>query len=60
MEYQTLELNIKNNLAVVVLSRPDVFNSMDALMRAELTEIMGDTKIKLIEGPRIFNGNKKQ
>ena len=40
MEYQTLELNIKNNLAVVVLSRPDVFNSMDALMRAELTAVV--------------------
>ena len=40
MEYQTLELNIKNNLAIVVLSRPEVFNSMDALMRAELTAVV--------------------
>ena len=31
-----------------------------SIMRDELTEIMGDTKIKLIEGPRIFNGIKKQ
>ena len=40
MEYQTLELNIKNNLAVVVLSRPEILNSMDALMRAELTTVV--------------------
>ena len=31
-----------------------------SIMRDELTEIMGDTKIKLIEGPRIFNGIKNQ
>ena len=30
-----------------------------SIMRDELNEIMGDTKIKLIEGPRIFNGIKK-
>ncbi len=36
MDYQTIRLDIEDNLAVLTLNRPDVMNALNALMRAEL------------------------
>ncbi len=36
MDYQTIRLDIENDLAVLTLNRPEVMNALNVLMRAEL------------------------
>ena len=38
MKYQTLELTIEKNLAIIKFTRPEVLNSLNSLMRAELKD----------------------
>ncbi|WP_420584046.1 enoyl-CoA hydratase-related protein [Ruegeria sp.] len=40
MEYETILLDITDNLAVVTLNRPDKMNALTAQMRAEITHAM--------------------
>jgi 2-(1,2-epoxy-1,2-dihydrophenyl)acetyl-CoA isomerase len=40
MKYQTLELTIEKNLAIVKFTKPDVLNSLNSLMRAELKDVI--------------------
>ncbi len=40
MDYETLLLDIADDLAVVTLNRPDKMNAMTAQMRAEVTHVM--------------------
>lgn len=37
MDYQTVTLEIRNDVAVVMLDRPDVMNALNTQMRAEIT-----------------------
>ncbi|MCH2165100.1 MAG: enoyl-CoA hydratase-related protein [Marinovum sp.] len=37
MQYQTLKLDITNDVAVLTLNRPDVMNALNTQMRAEIT-----------------------
>lgn len=41
MDYQTISLEIANDIAVVTLNRPEVMNALNAQMRAELTHAFG-------------------
>ncbi|MDF1855451.1 enoyl-CoA hydratase-related protein [Pseudooceanicola sp.] len=40
MDYQTITLNIADNIAIVQLDRPDVMNALNGQMRAEITDAM--------------------
>lgn len=40
MDYQTLTLDVADDVAVVTLNRPDVLNSLNGQMRAELLNVM--------------------
>lgn len=42
MEYQTITLSTKEDLAVIILNRPDVMNAMNAQMRAEVKHAVID------------------
>lgn len=39
MEYQTLLLNIENNIATITLNRPDAANAMNPIMAKELSDV---------------------
>ena len=38
MNYETIELEIKDQVAVIRLNRPDVKNALNTQMRAEFTQ----------------------
>ena len=38
MDYETIELELKDKVAVIRLNRPDVKNALNTLMRAEITQ----------------------
>ena len=38
MNYETIELEIKDQVAVIRLNRPDVKNALNTQMRAEITQ----------------------
>ena len=42
MQYQTIALTIRDNIAVLRLKRPDVMNALNTQMRAEITHAMKD------------------
>jgi 2-(1,2-epoxy-1,2-dihydrophenyl)acetyl-CoA isomerase len=37
MDYQAIQLNIRNSVAVITLNRPDMMNALNTQMRAEIT-----------------------
>ncbi|MFV2052603.1 enoyl-CoA hydratase-related protein [Aliiroseovarius sp. YM-037] len=37
MDYQTIKLDVRDDIGVLTLSRPDVMNALDTQMRAEIT-----------------------
>ena len=38
MDYETIELELKDKVAVIRLNRPDVKNALNTQMRAEITQ----------------------
>ena len=38
MDYETIELEIKDQVAIIRLNRPDVKNALNTQMRAEITQ----------------------
>ena len=43
MDYETIELEIKENVAIIRLNRPDVKNALNTQMRAEITQCVNQT-----------------
>jgi 2-(1,2-epoxy-1,2-dihydrophenyl)acetyl-CoA isomerase len=41
MQYQTIRLSVRDDVAVLTLNRPDVMNALDTQMRAEITHAVG-------------------
>ena len=54
MNYETIELEIKDQVAVIRLNRPDVKNALNTQMRAEITQsvsLMGkEARVVVITG----------
>ncbi|MFQ6551966.1 enoyl-CoA hydratase-related protein [Aestuariibius insulae] len=46
MDYQAIKLDIRDDIAVVTLNRPDVMNALNTQMRAEITHAMKDAQDK--------------
>ncbi len=46
MNYQTLRLQIQDQIAVITLNRPDVMNALNTQMRAEITHAVRDAEHK--------------
>lgn len=44
MEYQVIELEIRNDIAVIRLNRPEVMNALNTQMRAEITHAVKDVQ----------------
>jgi 2-(1,2-epoxy-1,2-dihydrophenyl)acetyl-CoA isomerase len=40
MQYDTINVTLENNIAIITLNRPDVMNALNAQMRAELTNAL--------------------
>lgn len=46
MDYQTIKLVIRNDVAVITLNRPDVMNALNTQMRAEITHAVKDAEVQ--------------
>lgn len=46
MDYQTIALDITDDLAVITLNRPEKMNALTSLMRAEITHAVNDSAAK--------------
>jgi 2-(1,2-epoxy-1,2-dihydrophenyl)acetyl-CoA isomerase len=54
MDYQTITLNVHDDVAVITLNRPDVMNALNTQMRAEITQAVreaeDDARVLVITG----------
>ena len=44
MQYETIRLSLRDNIAIIQLSRPDVMNALNTQMRAEILHAVKDAE----------------